>query len=108
MGFDEKFWHLVKDRFVDSLAQRRGNVSHLYYDLAARTVKRIEHVQDGKMARFKSPLEKKAAKEAGEEYYDPKREDNIEGRNETRLALWEEHFKNPIGPLDKALKCVES
>ena len=26
----------------------------------------------------------KAAKEAGEEYYDPTREDNIWGRNETR------------------------
>ena len=26
----------------------------------------------------------KAAKEAGEEYYDPTREDNIKGRNETR------------------------
>ena len=29
----------------------------------------------------------KAAKEAGEEYYDPTREDNIKGRNETRSAL---------------------
>ena len=26
----------------------------------------------------------KAAKDAGEEYYDPTREDNIKGRNETR------------------------
>ena len=32
----------------------------------------------------------KAAKDAGEEYYDPTREDNIRGRNETRKALWEE------------------
>ena len=108
MGFDEKFWHLVKDRFVDFLAQRRRNVSHLYYDLAARRVKRIEHVQDGKWHASKAVWKMKAAKEGGEEYYDPKREDNIEGRNETRVALWEEHLKNPIGPLDKALKCVES
>ena len=29
----------------------------------------------------------KAAKDAGEEYYDPVREDNILERNKTRLAL---------------------
>ena len=49
----------------------------------------------------------KAAKGAGEEYYDPTRKDNIRGRIETRLALWEEHLKDPIVALDKALKCVE-
>ena len=48
----------------------------------------------------------KAAKEAGEEHYDPKREDKIKGRNEARLALLEVHLKDPIGALDKALKCV--
>ena len=42
----------------------------------------------------------KAAKEAGEEYYDPTREDNIWRRNETRLAPWEEHLKDPIVALD--------
>ena len=45
----------------------------------------------------------KAAKDAGEEYCDPEREDNILGRNKTRLALWEEHLKDPIVALDKAL-----
>ena len=50
----------------------------------------------------------KAVKEAGEEYYDSAREDNIKGRNETRLALWEEHLKDPIGALDEVLKCVEN
>ena len=49
----------------------------------------------------------KAAKDAGEEHYDPTHEDNILVRNETRLALWEEHLKDPIVALDKALKCVE-
>ena len=49
----------------------------------------------------------KAAKEAGEEYYDPTRKDNILGRNETRLAPWGEHLKDPIIALDKALKCVK-
>ena len=42
------------------------------------------------------------------QYYDPTREDNILGRNKTRLALWEGHFKDPIVALDKALKCVEN
>ena len=50
----------------------------------------------------------KAAKEAGEEYYDSTRKDNILGRNETRLALWREHLKDPIIPLEKAVKCVEN
>ena len=26
----------------------------------------------------------------------------------TRLALWEEHLKDPIAALDEALKCVEN
>ena len=46
----------------------------------------------------------KAAGEAGEEYYDSTREDDIKGRNKTRLALWEEHLKDPIVALDKAPK----
>ena len=32
---------------------------------------------------------------------------SILGRNNTRLALWEEYLKDPIVALDKALKCVE-
>ena len=54
----------------------------------------------------KSPLENESGQRGGEEYYDPTREDNIKGRNETRLALWEEHLKDPIGALDKVLKCA--
>ena len=45
----------------------------------------------------------KAAEDAGEEYHDPTREDYIRRRNETRQALWEEHLKDPIDALDKAL-----
>ena len=44
----------------------------------------------------------KAAKDSGEEYYDPDRKDNILGRNKTRLELWEERLKDPIVALDKA------
>ena len=47
----------------------------------------------------------KAAKDAGEEHHDPTREDNILGRNKTRLAFWEEHLKDPIVALDKAEVC---
>ena len=50
----------------------------------------------------------KAVKEAGEEHHEPTREDNIRGRNETRLALGEEHLKDPSAALDKALKWVEN
>ena len=34
----------------------------------------------------------------------PTRKDNIRGRNETRLALWEEHLKDPTVALDKAVE----
>ena len=29
------------------------------------------------------------------------------GRNKTRLELWEDHLKDPIVALGKAIKCVE-
>ena len=48
-----------------------------------------------------------AARDSGEDFYDPERTDNILGRNRTRLELWEEHLKDPIVALDHALKCVE-
>ena len=50
----------------------------------------------------------KAAKDAGEEYYDPEREDNILVINQARLAPWEEHLKDSIVALDKAQKCDEN
>ena len=54
----------------------------------------------------KAVLKMKAAKDAGEEYDDPTRKDNIRGRNETRLALWD--LKDPIVVVAKALKWVEN
>ena len=66
-------------------------------------VKKLQEAQ-----KAKAFWKMKAAKEAGEEYYDPEREDNILGRNKTRCALWEEHTKDPIVALDNALKCVEN
>ena len=49
----------------------------------------------------------KAAKDAGEEYYDLDRKDNILGRNKTRLELWKEHLKDPTVALDNSLKFVK-
>ena len=50
----------------------------------------------------------KAAKNRGEDFCDFEREDNILGRNKTRLELWEEHLTDPFVVLDKALKCLEN
>ena len=50
----------------------------------------------------------KAARDGGDDFYDPERKNNMLGRNKTRLELWEEHLKDPIVALDKALKCVEN
>ena len=47
----------------------------------------------------------KAAKDRGDEFDDLARKDNI---YQTRLEQWEEHLKDPISALDKALKCVEN
>ena len=46
----------------------------------------------------------KAVKDRREDFYDPARKDNILKRNQTRLELWEEHLKDPIIALDKALE----
>ena len=50
----------------------------------------------------------KAAKDREEEFFDAVREDNILGKNKTRLELWEEHLKDPIVAWDKALKLPEN
>ena len=60
----------------------------------------VEKPQEAQKA--KALWKMKAAKDAGEEYYDPTREDNILG------TLWEEHLKDPIVALDKALKYLEN
>ena len=49
-----------------------------------------------------------AAKDREKDVYDLARKDNNLRRNKTRLELWEEHLKDPLVALDKALKCVES
>ena len=50
----------------------------------------------------------KAAWDSCEEYYDPARKEDILGRTKTRLDLWEEHVKDPIVALAKALECLDN
>ena len=73
------------------------------YD-AYKEMSRAVGVKPQVVQRAKALWKIKAAKDAGEEYYDPDRKDNILRGNKTRLALWEEHLKDPI----VALKCVEN
>ena len=49
----------------------------------------------------------RAARDRGEDFYDPARADNIMGWNKTRLDLLEEHLKDPMAALDKAMSCLE-
>ena len=85
----------------------RCSLAHLYkgiegeewrelYD-AYKEMSRAVGVEKPQGAQKAEALQKmKAARDAGEEYYVPVREDNILGRNKTRLAIWEEHLKDPI------------
>ena len=57
-----------------------------------------------KLQRVRAVWKMKAARGSGEDFYDPERKDNILGRSTTRLELWEEHLKDPIVTLDKALE----
>ena len=78
------------------------------YDASKEMSRAVEVKKPQEAQKAKALWKMKAAKDAGEEYYDPERDDNIRGRNETRLALWKAHLKDPIVALDEALKCVEN
>ena len=96
---------------VPTLEQERSkpDVEHVGVKLSKAVGVRLwvsKKTQEAQKAKALSAM--KAAKDRREEFYDPARKDNILGRNQTRLELWEEHVKDPIVALDKALKCVES
>ena len=55
-----------------------------------------------------SPLGNESGLVQGEEFYDPVCEEDILGRTTTRLELWEEHLKDPLAALAKALGCLEN
>ena len=60
-------------------------------------------------SKSESPLENEGSQRQERGFfYDPERKDTMLGRNKTRLELWEEHLKDPIVALDKALKCMEN
>ena len=42
----------------------------------------------------------KAARDSGEDFYDPERKHYIFGRNKTRLELWEEQVEDLVVSLD--------
>ena len=50
----------------------------------------------------------KAAWDRGEDNYDRARKDDLLGRTKTRLDLWEEHLKDPMVALAKALECLDN
>ena len=50
----------------------------------------------------------KGAWDRGADYYDPARKEDFLGGRKTRLDLWEEHLKDQIVALAKALRCVEN
>ena len=39
-------------------------------------------------------------------FYYPARKEDILGMTKTRLELWEEHLKDPIAALEKAINCL--
>ena len=47
-----------------------------------------------------------AARGREDEFYEPAREDNILGGNQTRLELWEEYLKDPIFALNKSFEVL--
>ena len=53
-----------------------------------------------------SHLGNESGLEQGEEFYDPVCKEDMLGRTETRLELWEEHLKDPLPALAKALGCL--
>ena len=85
-------------RYIKALKEKTGDNFFILKKKWERALG-VEKAQEAQKA--KAFRKMKAAKDAGEEYCDPEREDNILVRNKTRLALWEEHLKDPIVALDK-------
>ena len=98
-------WHAFSEALYKGIEGEHWEEMCFSYKEMRRAVG-VKEPQEAQKA--KAFWKMKTAKDAGEEYFDPTREDNIKGRNETRLALWEEHLKDPIVALDNALKCVEN
>ena len=79
---------------------------HHYRDLSKAAGAKKKKTSESQKA--KALWAMKAAKDGWDDFYDLARKDNILGRNQTRLELWEEHLKDPITPWGKALNSVEN
>ena len=68
-------------RCTEASKEKTGGEMYCSYKEMSRAVG-VKKPQEAQKA--KAFWKVKAAKDAGEEYYDPTREDNMRGRNETR------------------------
>ena len=50
----------------------------------------------------------KAARDRDDEFHDPARKNDIPGRPQTRLDLWEEHLKNPVALTKVLVDCLDA
>ena len=50
----------------------------------------------------------KAARDRGEDLYNPVRKDHIFGKTQTRQDLWKGHLKDPVEALDNTLNYLEN
>ena len=97
-------WHAVCHAIYTGIESREWEELYDHYKEMSKAagVRKLSESQ-----KAKALWKMKAAKDRRDDFYDPKRKDNILGRNKTRLELCEQHFKDPIVAPDKALKCVE-
>ena len=87
-------------QFVKELKEVRVNscISHHYREMS----KAAGSKKPNESQAAKALWAMKAAKDREEDFYDPA------GRSQTRQELWREHFEDPIGAWDKALKYEEN
>ena len=80
--------------------------------LSFRSFRELSQAAGAKMSgesqKTKALWAMKAVRDRREEFYDPARRKDISSRTKTRLELWEEHLKDPMAALSKALECLEN
>ena len=80
----------------------------LYLSLQRVETRRQEPKKPSESEKAKALWAVKAARDGSEEFCDPARKEDIQGRTKTRLGLWEEHLKDLVAALAKALECLEA
>ena len=99
-------WHAFCQTIYKGTEGKYWEELYYYHFKEMRTAASVKKPNDNQKA--KALWKMKTAKDREDDFYDPERKDNIFGRDKTRLELWEEHLKDPIVVLDKALMCVEN